>query len=95
MYYLMADRELHNYLCKKILGKDFDEINAFLDAPVRVKGPRHRILFHDEDTIAKMSVFDIELGMATMLHKILDENKELEDVLKVLRIVEGFKGSVH
>ncbi len=86
----MADRELHNYLCKKILGEDHDNINKFLDSPSRVLGPNHRILFHDEETIGRISMFDLDSGLAAMLHKILDENKDLEKVLRVMAVMDRF-----
>ena len=86
----MADRELHNYFCKKILGDEFDRINGFLDSPSRVLGPNHRILFHDEETIGRISMFDLDSGMAAMLHKILDENKDLQNLMRVMAIVDRF-----
>ena len=86
----MADRALHNYLCKKILGDEYDSINKFLDSPARVLGPNHRILFHDDETIGRIGMFDFDSGMATMLHKILDENKDLEKVLRVMAIMDRF-----
>ena len=86
----MADRALHNYLCMKILGKEHDSLNAFLDSPSRVVvGPNHRLLFHDEQTIARLSVFNVEAGIATLLHKILDENKDLENLLRVMAVMDG------
>ena len=86
----MAERELHNYLCRTILGDDCDRINAFLDAPVRDVGPNHRMVFHDEETIGRMTMFNAEAGMATMLHKILDENKDLANLLRVMVVMDGF-----
>jgi hypothetical protein len=86
----MADRALHNYLCKKILGEEHDRINAFLDSPARVLGPNHRIVFHDAETIGRIGMFDFDSGVAAMLHKILDENKELEKVLRVMAVMDRF-----
>ena len=87
----MAERALHNYLCKTLLGDEHDRINAFLDAPVRAVGPRsHRLVFHDEEAIGRITLFDSELGMATMLHKILDENKGFANLLRCMAIMDGF-----
>lgn len=82
---------MHNYLCKTLLGDEHDRINAFLDAPVRAVGPSaHRQVFHDEEAIGKMTLFNAEVGMATMLHKILDENKEFANMLRDMAVMDGF-----
>lgn len=65
-------------------------MNKFLDSPSRALGPNHRILFHDEETIGAISIFDMDSGMAAMLHKLLDENPNLENVLRMMVIMEGF-----
>lgn len=77
-------------MCKMLLGDEHDPINAFLDAPVRDVGPRiHRQVFHDEETIRRITLFNAEAGMATMLHKILDENTELQKVLGVMAVMDA------
>jgi len=87
----MADRALHNYLCRTVLGEDFDRLNAFLDSPVRDVGPKsHRRVFHDNEAISKITMFNAEMGMATMLHKILDENKDLQNLMRMMMVSDLF-----
>lgn len=81
----MPDRETHNLFNRLILGRDYNEINALLDAPSKWLGPNHRILFHDKTTPLMVTLLtgDPKAGVAAFLHIYLDE---LQDKLRARRL---------
>lgn len=84
----MPNRRLHRYTSQLLFGKSFDSIHQILDAPVKILGRRHRILFHDpvEAALIGYRLGGTEAAEAALLHVIVDrvfsENKKLGEMFR-------------
>lgn len=86
----MSDRKTHNQLCRLfgIPEKKADRINAEIDLPVKeFPGSAHRKYRHDMRSAVLLSLLenDPEVLLIHKLHTILDENKKLEMLVKILQ----------
>lgn len=91
----MPNRKVHNEYAHKIMKKmrleDIDEVNMIMDAPSQRYGSQHRKYYgHNKNPTAKDSL-EINRGsasreMARRIHLILDEDKELQKIIKLRRI---------
>jgi len=67
----MPSHKTHRLISRLILGKEYPEVDRWLDQPYRHLGPRHRILRHTPaEVIAKFGVSD--KALAGLLHIALD-----------------------
>ena len=67
----MPSHKTHRLISRLILGKEYPEVDRWLDQPCRYLGPRHRILRHTPaEVIAKFGISD--KALAGLLHIALD-----------------------
>lgn len=74
----MSSRRVHDLINKLILGKSYDEVNALIDWPYKIIGPRHRKYFHDIKTtplVIAAIARDPKAGLAAALHIFTDKLK--------------------
>jgi len=72
----MPSHKVHRAISKALLGKDWEVVNLFKDAPYRlIPGKRHREYFHDDATNFLLGVlYGPEAMLAGFLHDWADEN---------------------
>ena len=68
----MPSHKVHRLIDRLFLGKEHEEVHAYLDAPYRYLGPRHRILRHSFEEIAAKYWNDPERFLSAYLHLIAD-----------------------
>jgi len=85
----MASRKQHNALCRLfgIPEKKADRINAEIDLPVKEFGPSHRKYRHDFRSAVLMAMLerDAKVLVIHRLHTLLDQNKDLEKIIRILQ----------
>jgi len=63
----------HRRLDKLVLGVELPEVHELKDRPYRVLGPRHRILFHDnESNLILGLLFGPKAALSGVLHDLAD-----------------------
>ncbi|MET1124584.1 MAG: hypothetical protein ABWW66_04895 [Archaeoglobaceae archaeon] len=68
---------------------DSSRVDDLMDEPYKVLGRKHRILRHDPAFIACLSLDrGLEEGLKAYLHLILDEDKTLSRLFRVIEDVE-------
>jgi hypothetical protein len=92
---VMPNRDVHNKYAKKVLPRmrleDIDDVNRIMDAPSQRYGSQHRKYYgHNPDPLAKDSL-EINKGSiareaARRVHLLLDNNKNLQKVIKLLEM---------
>ena len=87
----MPNRELHNLFAKMLLQgideKRIDQINKLIDGPSQIYGSSHRRLFHSPHHLALLALMEEDPDVLTvgLAHLILDNNKDIEKVIKLLQ----------
>ena len=67
----MPSHRVHRAVNKLLLGKEYEDVNIWMDAPYRYLGSRHRVLRHTpEEVIAKYGF--TERALAGLIHIALD-----------------------
>lgn len=89
--FLARARRVHNYVCRTILGKSYDEVNSAIDGPYKFLGKSHRVLFHDPISAVVVGFTNskgFNGSLAGLLHVGVDwlcsQNKDIKKVLEVL-----------
>lgn len=91
----MPNRDIHNKYAKKVLPRmsleEIDDVNRIMDAPSQKYGSQHRKYYgHNPDPLAKDSLeinrYSIEREAARRVHLILDRNKNLQKIIKLLEM---------
>lgn len=89
----MPNRDIHNKYAKKILPgmdmKEIDDVNKTMDAPSQRYGSQHRKYYgHNKSPTAKDSLEinkgNVDREAARQIHLILDEDKTLQKVIKLM-----------
>lgn len=92
----MPNRNVHNRYAKMLLKdmslEEIDDVNRIMDAPSRIYGSHHRKYYgHSHNPLAKDSL-EINKGkinreVARQIHLILDEDKELQRLIKLKELM--------
>ena len=72
----MPSHEEHKKITRIITGKDYDWIHKMMDFAVPYLGPRHRIVGHDQETVALAFVLsggDLGAAIAAEAHILVDK----------------------
>lgn len=96
----MPSHYLHKKINKFLLGKEYEDVNIFLDFPYKFFGPKHREVFgHDPTSLLLLYLItkDKEKFKAGLLHVLTDfviRDKKTEIFIsKVLDILNDDRGS--
>lgn len=85
----LPNRRYHNLLCSLfgIDEKKADRINQEIDLPVKEFGASHRRFRHDMKSALLLSMLenDPEVLLIHRLHVLLDSNRDLEKLIKILK----------
>jgi hypothetical protein len=71
----MPKHKVHVYVDRIVLGKAHPKVHKALDAPIKLLGKKHRILFHtlpEAFAIGALTESSLEGGFAGVLHVITD-----------------------
>ena len=83
----MPSHEVHRLIKKMLFGESDAKVDRLIDYPVRFLGFKHRILFHDKETLRLLYLLYGEKGLRDgVLHLFLDNhiriNSDLHRILK-------------
>jgi len=73
-----------------VLGKAHDSVNKTMDAPYRILGRKHRILYHDVPSIIALFGHDQAKLEAAALHLLVDRACENPNVEKMLELLAAY-----
>jgi hypothetical protein len=82
----LPNREIHEYLCRLLLGEGYRWVHRFMDRPSRVLGKGHRKFFHDNHTPFLLWAFsgDFKAFEASTLHILLDRGLISPSLIKII-----------
>jgi hypothetical protein len=64
----MPEHKIHRMIDRLFLGKEREDVHAWMDEPYKWLGPKHRILRHDPITLLLKYYDDPEGFLAGLLH---------------------------
>jgi hypothetical protein len=87
----MPKHKVHLYVDRTVLGKAHPKVHKALDAPIKLLGKKHRVVFHslpEAFAIGALAESSFEGGFAGVLHVITDtqttKHKPLKETLDQL-----------
>lgn len=83
----LARHRVHRAISRMLLGNAHNDVNKIMDAPYKMLGKKHRILFHDPLSVLALFPNDRERQSAALLHIAVDkacENRFVEKMLEAL-----------
>jgi hypothetical protein len=87
----MPKHKVHEYVDRRFLGKTYPKVHKALDAPIKLLGKKHRILFHslpEAFAIGALTESSLKGGLAGVLHVITDtqttKHKHFKNTLEQL-----------
>jgi hypothetical protein len=87
----MPRHRVHEYVDRTILGRAHPKVHKALDAPIKLLGRKHRIVFHslpEAFAIGTIAESSLEGGFAGILHVITDtqttKHRHLKNTLEQL-----------
>lgn len=71
----MPSRKAHNFITKRLLGKDYAWLHEVKDLPARSLGFKHRVAMHDHETAILLALIsrDPKVYFASILHDACDK----------------------
>jgi len=85
----MPSHKVHRKLDEIVLGRPYDVVHKFKDAPYKVLGKRHRVLFHDPYTNFILGLlFGYKAMISGFLHDLADKAETCMKMRK-RRIMRG------
>jgi hypothetical protein len=87
----MPKHKVHTYVDRIVLGKPHPKVHKALDAPIKLLGRKHRVVFHslpEAFAIGTIAESSLEGGFAGVLHVITDtqttKHKQFKNTLQQL-----------
>lgn len=68
----MPSHKVHRAVDRLLLGREYEDVHAWMDEPFRWLGPKHRILRHDPLSIAVRYWNDPNRALSAFLHIVTD-----------------------
>lgn len=68
----MPSHKTHRAVDRLLLGREYEDVHAWMDEPFRWLGPKHRILRHDPLSIAVRYWNDPNRALSAFLHIVTD-----------------------
>ena len=87
----MPSRWVHNFINKLILGKEYDEVNRFVDFPYFLNPRKHRQWLHDPKTtpiLVALLFKDWKAGLASYLHIKADKELKKDKFRKLFKLLK-------
>ena len=80
-------REDHAKITEMILGETFDAVHEQMDKPSKLLGNKHRVLFHDRDTIIMQGLLHGPRAAAAAALHIATDHASLNTKLVLLYLI--------
>jgi hypothetical protein len=64
----LPSHKVHRAVDRLLLGREYEDVHAWMDEPFRWLGPKHRILRHDPLSIAVRYWNDPDRALSAFLH---------------------------
>jgi hypothetical protein len=68
----LPSHKVHRAVDRLLLGREYEDVHAWMDEPFRWLGPKHRILRHDPLSIAVRYWNDPDRALSAFLHIVAD-----------------------
>jgi len=68
----LPSHKTHRAVDRLLLGREYEDVHAWMDEPFRWLGPKHRILRHDPLSIAVRYWNDPNRALSAFLHIVTD-----------------------